>query len=145
MTKTGQHDCKKSAAHSPGRQLSDSDLEFYKNKLMELRSRLRSDVAAMADAALSQSRSEAAGDLSSVPLHMADLGTDNFEQEQTLSFIESDSATLAQIEDALSRVEKGRYGICESCGQPIPKARLNFLPYAAKCVQCVEHSRHNAK
>jgi RNA polymerase-binding transcription factor DksA len=143
MDKMNQKECKKTAAHPSGRRLSDADLEFYKNRLLVLRSRLRSDVAAMSDAALSRSRTEAAGDLSAVPLHMADIGTDNFEQEQTLSFIESDSSTLSLIEDALQRIENGSYGTCESCGHPIPKARLNFLPYAANCVQCVERTTPN--
>jgi RNA polymerase-binding transcription factor DksA len=97
----------------------------------------------MTDGALSQSRSEAAGDLSAMPLHMADIGTDNFEQEQTLSFIQSDNSTLLLIEEALTRIKNGSYGTCEDCGKPIPKARLNFLPYTASCVHCVERAHQD--
>ena len=120
------------------KKLSDTELETYKNRLVLIRDRLRNDVSTMTDGALSQSRSEAAGDLSIMPLHMADIGTDNFEQEQTLSFIQSDNNTLGLIEEALVRIRAGTYGICESCGKPIPKVRLNVLPYAADCVNCVE-------
>jgi RNA polymerase-binding transcription factor DksA len=120
------------------KKLSDDDLEAYKNRLIVLRTRIRSDVSTMTDGALSQSRSEAAGDLSVMPLHMADIGSDNFEQEQTLSFIQSDNVTLDLIEEALARIKAGTYGVCEDCGCPIPKVRLNALPYTASCVRCVE-------
>jgi len=120
--------------------LSDVELQAYKGRLLALRSRIRGDVSTMTDGALSQSRSEAAGDLSAMPLHMADIGTDNFEQEQTLSFIQSDSKILDHIEEALVRIKDGSYGTCETCGKTIPKVRLNVLPYAADCVHCVEQS-----
>jgi RNA polymerase-binding transcription factor DksA len=120
------------------RKLSADDLEAFRNRLLALRARIRGDVSTMTDAALSRSRSEAAGDLSAMPLHMADIGSDNFEQEQTLSFIQYDHATLELIEEALARIKAGTYGTCESCGKPIPKVRLNVLPHAADCVQCVE-------
>ena len=123
--------------------LSDTELETYKNRLIALRSRIRDDVSTMTDGALSQSRSEPAGDLSAMPLHMADIGTDNFEQEQTLSFIQSDSKILDFIEEALVRIKDGTYGICETCGKPIPKVRLNVLPYTTDCVHCVELSHQD--
>ena len=118
--------------------LPDVGLETYKARLLALRARIRGDVSTMTEGALSQSRTEAAGDLSAMPMHMADIGTDNFEQEQTLAFIQSDNATLGLIEEALARIKNGSYGICESCGKTIPKARLNVLPYTPDCVQCVE-------
>ena len=122
---------------------SATELETYKTRLVTLRTRIRGDVSTMTDAALSQNRTEAAGDLSVMPLHMADIGTDNFEQEQTLSFIQSDNATLDLIDEALVRIKEGTYGICEDCGKPIPKVRLNVLPFAANCVQCVELAHQN--
>ena len=123
--------------------LPDAGLETYKARLIALRARIRGDVSTMTEGALSQNRTEAAGDLSAMPMHMADIGTDNFEQEQTLAFIQSDNATLGLIEEALARIKNGSYGICESCGKTIPKARLNVLPYAASCIQCVEKNHQN--
>jgi len=120
------------------KKLSAADLETYKNRLFALRARIRGDVSKMTEGALSQSRSEASGDLSIMPQHMADIGSDSFEQEQTLSFIQSDNTTLGQIEEALTRIKAGTYGTCESCGKTIPKVRLNVLPFTANCVQCVE-------
>ena len=116
--------------------MKKAEMKVYKEQLLALRVRLRGDVNHMADSALKKSRSEANGDLSRMPIHMADIGTDNFEQEFTLSLIESDSGTLNQIENALERIEDGTYGECEECGARIPKKRLNVLPYATTCVKC---------
>jgi len=114
------------------------ELMVYKEQLLALRARLRGDVNQLADAALRKSRSEANGDLSSMPIHMADIGSDNFEQEFTLSLMENDGGTLNQIEGALERIEDGTYGLCEECGGKIPKTRLNAIPYATLCVRCAQ-------
>ena len=116
--------------------MKKAEMKVYREKLLALRARLRGDVSQMADAALKKSRSEANGDLSSMPIHMADIGSDNFEQEFTLSLMESEGGTLEQIESALERIEDGDYGQCEECGTRIPKTRLNALPYASMCVKC---------
>ncbi|HYW81528.1 MAG TPA: TraR/DksA family transcriptional regulator [Thermoguttaceae bacterium] len=116
--------------------MKKADAKVYKERLLVLRARLRGDVDQMADAALKKNRSEASGDLSSMPIHMADIGSDNFEQEFTLSLMESEEVTLDLIETSLERIEDGTYGQCEECGVKIPKARLNAVPYASMCVKC---------
>ena len=118
--------------------MTKPELQVYKTQLLALRARLRGDVSQMADATLKKSRSEANGDLSSMPIHMADIGSDNFEQEFTLSLIENDGGTLSQIEASLERMEEGTYGQCEECGTKIPKTRLAAIPYAVLCVRCAE-------
>jgi DnaK suppressor protein len=118
--------------------MKKAELEVYRERLLALRARLRGDVNQMADSALKKSRSEANGDLSSMPIHMADIGTDNYEQEFTLSLMENDGGALNQIEAALERIEENCYGECEECGAKIPKARLNAIPYAALCVKCAD-------
>lgn len=108
----------------------------YKEQLLAIRARLRGDVSAMAAGALNKTRSEANGDLSSMPIHMADVGTDNFEQEFTLTLMETEEDTLELVEGALERIEEGAYGICTECASRIPKARLNAIPYAEHCIRC---------
>jgi RNA polymerase-binding protein DksA len=116
--------------------MTSDDMGYYRDRLLALRARLRSDVDQLADAALKKSRSEANGDLSSMPIHMADIGSDNFEQEFTLSLMENEGAALQKIESSLERIEEGSYGKCEECGAKIPKSRLNAIPYATHCVKC---------
>lgn len=118
------------------------DTQPFKEKLLQLRARLRGDVSAMADATLKRTRTESSGDLSSMPIHMADIGTDNFEQEFTLSLMENDEETLDLIEGALERIEAGTYGSCTECDGRIPKTRLNAIPYTPHCIKCAsEHQR----
>lgn len=116
--------------------MKKTEMKPFKERLLALRSRLRGDVTAMARAALNKTRTESSGDLSSMPIHMADLGSDNYEQEFTLSLMENEEDTLEQIEAALERIEEGVYGLCLECEGRIPKARLNAIPYTPHCVKC---------
>lgn len=110
------------------------ELKRYKELLLLLRARLRGDVSNMANAALNK-RSESSGDLSTMPIHMADVGSDSYEQEFTLGLMENEELVLEQIEAALERIEEGTYGICIDTGKRIPKARLNAIPYTPYCVE----------
>jgi len=123
--------------------LTAADLAGFRAKLLELRARLRGDVSAMANVALNKDRMEGAGEFSSMPIHMADIGTDNYEQEFTLSLAQSESMVLSQIDEALRRIDGGTYGECEDCEKSIPKARLNAIPYAHRCVKCASQSEQN--
>jgi DnaK suppressor protein len=116
--------------------MKKAEAKEYKALLLALRARLRGDVNQLADAALKKNRGEANGDLSSMPIHMADLGSDNFEQEFSLSLMENDEVTLEAIEEALGRIEDGTYGDCEECGSKIPKTRMQAIPYTSLCVKC---------
>lgn len=117
--------------------MKKSDLKVYKEKLLLLRARLRGDVSAMADVALRKSGMEG-GESSGMPIHMAELGSDNFEQEFTLSLMETEEDTLGLIELALERIEGGTYGQCVECSGVVPKTRLNAIPYAPLCIKCAE-------
>lgn len=119
--------------------MKKAEMKVYKERLLALRARLRGDVTQMADAALKKNRMDGAGDISSMPIHMADLGSDNYEQEFTLSLMENEEGTLGAIELALERIEEGIYGQCDECGGKIPKARLNAIPYSACCVKCASN------
>ncbi len=116
--------------------MKKTEMKPYRELLIQLRARLRGDVSAMADAALKQTRSEANGDLSSMPIHMADIGSDNFEQEFTLSLMETEEGTLGAIEGALERIEEKTYGVCEECQKSIKKTRLKAIPYTPLCINC---------
>ncbi|MHB1038199.1 MAG: TraR/DksA family transcriptional regulator [Pirellulales bacterium] len=118
--------------------MKKADTKSFKDQLLTLRLRLRGDVNRMADSALKKTRMESNGDLSSMPIHMADIGSDNFEQEFTLSLMETEGGTLEAIETALERIEEGTYGDCEECGSSIAKARLMAIPYTSLCIKCAQ-------
>ena len=115
--------------------LTKSDLKKFRILLMAKLSELTGDVVHIENGALRSSRLDAAGDLSSMPIHMADMGTDNFEQEFALGLMDSERKLLRKIYDALKRMDKGVYGICEGTDKPISKARLEASPWSRYCIE----------
>src|SRR5579859_3982810 len=107
--------------------LKSEELEAYREVLVNLRARLRGDLDQMTDEALKRNQPESSGNLSNVPLHMADVGTENYDQEFTLSLIENEQEILEQIHFALNRIDAGTYGLCEECKTLIAKPRLQAL------------------
>ncbi len=105
------------------------DFTPHLERLLALRARLRGDMNQMAANALMEAKS------TSIPTDMAELGSEDFDQELTLSLLGSKGNALEQIETAIERIEEGTYGRCETCGGRIPKIRLEALPYAAQCVR----------
>lgn len=121
-----------------GSKLGKSELKEYKVSLTQRMSQLKKDVTKMGNDALAHSGAAASGDLSTMPLHMADVGSDAFEQDVTLGRLESESRELEEIEAALKRIEAATYGLCENCQKPIPKGRLKAIPYTRLCISCQE-------
>ncbi len=90
----------------------------------------------MADEALNSTHET--GDLSNMPIHMADLGSDNFEQDLAVGLMGSERKLLSEIDAALERIEKKTYGICLGTGKPISRARLEAQPWAKYSVEYAE-------
>jgi len=99
----------------------------YHRHLMELRDRLLHQMSGLAK--------ESAEEMSSYSLHMADSGTDNFDRDFALSLLSSDQDAIYEIEEALKRIEKKTYGICELTGKPIPATRLDAIPWTRFTVE----------
>jgi RNA polymerase-binding protein DksA len=112
--------------------LSPTEIHKFEAMLLAKRNEILGNVTSMESEALRRERS----DLSNLPIHMADLGTDNYEIENIIGLMSSERKMLSDIDEALSRIEAGTYGICEGNGEPIPKARLNAIPWARYCVAC---------
>lgn len=117
--------------------MKKTDMLAYREKLHAMRARLRGDVSAMAEVALRKSGMEGS-ESNGMPIHMAELGSDNFEQEFTLGLMEAEGDILSLIEAALERIGEGKYGRCVQCEGAIPKARLNAIPYTPVCIRCAE-------
>lgn len=107
--------------------MQQKELEHYRELLLLKRRELIGDMSAMEREAL---RTTGSSNLSNLPLHMADMGTDNYEQEFTLNLVEKDRQLLREINNALAKLQDGTYGLCEGTGKPITKARLEAQPWA---------------
>jgi RNA polymerase-binding transcription factor DksA len=116
--------------------MTSSELATFRKQLIGLQERLGGDISHLASEAFNRQGDEAHGNLSHMPIHMADLGTDNFEQENTLHLLAKEENLLKEIAVALDRIDKGKYGECEECHDEIAKARLKELPYTRYCVEC---------
>src|ERR1700676_1701878 len=101
--------------------MTNAELDTFRPYLDTLQNRLNGDVAHLADEALRANQKEASGNLSSMPIHMADIGTDNFEQEFTLSLLANEEQVLQEIAAALERTHDGTFGRCEECKGEVPK------------------------
>lgn len=107
----------------------------FRELLLAKRREIIGDMGSLSEGALGINRQEAAGDLSLMPNHMADLGTDNWEQEFNLGLMENQRQVLREIDEALERIANGTYGICLGTGKPITKARLRAKPWAKYCIE----------
>jgi len=115
--------------------LSKSELKEFKNLLLASKAVLQGDVKTLEDEACKKG-TDAAGDLSTLPQHLADLGTDSHEQDISLGLMENETDELHEIQEAFERIKDGSFGLCETCRKKIPKERLKAIPYARLCVSC---------
>jgi DnaK suppressor protein len=104
-----------------------SEWAVFYQRLLELREQLIRQMNGLAK--------ESAQEMAGYSLHMADSGTDNFDRDFALSLLSSDQDAIYEIEEALKRIEKDTYGICELTGKPIPKSRLEAIPWTRFTVQ----------
>ena len=112
--------------------MTKPDFTIHRERLLALRARLQGDMTQMEDNALNKDHTNT----TSMPNHMAELGSGNFDQELTLSLLGSEKDALNQIDAAIARIDDGSYGRCETCDGKLSKARLEAIPYAAQCVRC---------
>ena len=118
-----------------GAAVKASTLERLKSKLLEMRKRLVNEVDSIKKNSLSR-RDTACGDISAMPIHMADIGSDNYDKEFALDLIEGEQEELREIDAALERLADGSFGRCELCGERIAYGRLSALPFATLCIEC---------
>lgn len=114
--------------------MRNDELAHYRETLLELRNRLtdevRKAVGRVAD------KASAPDELSHVPTHAADRDSEGLDRDVAVEA--NREQMLEAIDGALRRINDGSYGRCTDCGADIRKARLDVLPFAARCVACEE-------
>jgi RNA polymerase-binding transcription factor DksA len=117
------------------------ELDAYKDLLLEKRRQIVGMVSGLESEALRSN----GGNLSNMPIHMADVGSDVFEQDFTLGMAETERALLVEIDAALIRIKDKTYGVCQASGKPIPKTRLKAKPWAKYTIEAARvHERSTA-
>ena len=112
------------------KKLTPADLKQYRELLGHLRRELAGDIDHLEQDAFQNDGERVSTD------NPADQGSDRFAQEFSLELLQRDGQTLEQVDEALGRIDKGTFGICESCQQRIKKARLQAIPFARYCIDC---------
>ncbi len=138
---SGGHDSKAHVEESyvepeiPKTKLSDKQLTEFRQLLLDKRRELLGDVRMLTRDALGKPRQESSGDLSNVPIHMADVGSDNWEQDFTIGLIANERQLVREIDDALERIQDRTYGICLGTFKRIAVARLRAKPWAKYSIE----------
>jgi DnaK suppressor protein len=112
----------------------DPFVRQQKQKLLQLRDAVVDSMAGVAQGTL-RSRAEGS-EASAFGMHQADAGSDAYDRDFALSLLSQEQDALYEIDEALKRIEIGTYGKCEMSGKPIPRARLEAIPFARFTVEC---------
>ena len=112
------------------------ELQHFKKKLINEKKKVNDLLELMVKNETIDSKSEISSELSYYDNHPSDIATEINDIEKGMAFRENEKSIIRRIDSALTRVEDGTYGKCESCGKPINEERLEFMPYAERCVKC---------
>jgi RNA polymerase-binding transcription factor DksA len=124
--------------------MTEAERDGFRQQLLELGKHFKGKVSDLEKEALRNTGGDASGNLSNTPVHLADLGSETFEQEINLSLLENEDQRLEEIAAALQRLDEGTYGRCENCRKEISKERLRAVPYTRFCVACARESQEGA-
>ncbi len=115
---------------------SKKDLPYFEQLIKQKREELLKELGYLKENSLEQSYQDYTGENSTYSYHMADQGTSAQEREKAFMFASREGKYLTYLDRALERIKEGNYGMCQECGQPIAKARLEAVPTARLCVSC---------
>ena len=116
----------------------------YKKLLLKLREDVTGEINSIAKDSL-KSQKESSGDLSGYSFHMADMASDSYDRELSLNIASEEQLVVYEIDEALKRIEDGKFGKCVECEKKVPLKRLNVIPYAKYCIQCQSKEEKNKK
>jgi RNA polymerase-binding protein DksA len=122
------------------RTLAKSTQDRFRRRLEEEQQRLLEMIRDIEAEREEVRLTETSSDRSPDP-NTAEGGSLAFEMEKELSILQNTRDILAKVEEALARIDEGTYGICDVCGEAIPVARLEALPYTKLCVKCASARR----
>ncbi|HEY6867502.1 MAG TPA: TraR/DksA C4-type zinc finger protein [Candidatus Eisenbacteria bacterium] len=126
-------------ARPPGAQrVTEKDYKEFEERLLVERQKIMKEMGHLETTVLKVNQRDSAGDLSGYSFHMADAGTDAMEREKAFLLASAEGRILMEINEALRRLYRGEFGLCEICGEPIGRARLEAMPYTRLCLACKE-------
>jgi RNA polymerase-binding protein DksA len=125
--------------------VTDQDIKHFEERLLAERAKIMKEMGHLEETVLKQNLRDSSGELSGYSFHMADAGTDAMEREKAFLFASAEGRALMAVNEALRKLYRNEYGVCESCGKPISRARLEAVPAARLCVSCKEKEERAAR
>ncbi len=120
------------------------DLPHFEKLILQKREELIKELGYLKESSMEKSYQDYTGEVSTYSYHMADQGTDAQEREKAFLFASREGKYLAHLEKALERIKLKTYGLCQECGEPISRARLEAVPTARTCIACKSKQEENA-
>jgi len=120
------------------KKLGKTELAKYRTQLEALATRVRADTAGMLEQSHNGAGGKSSSELSNSPFHLGDMGTEEYLYDLNNTLLSNEQYIASEARDALQRLDDGKFGVCESCGKSIAKARLDAMPFARHCVECAE-------
>lgn len=140
-----QKPARATAPDSGAQPVTSKDFPEFEQRLREERVRVLKEMGHYENTVLKVNQRDSAGDLSGYSFHMADVGTDAMEREKAFHLASAEGRMLLELNEALRRIARSEYGICESCENPILRARLEAMPTARLCLSCKEKEERAAR
>lgn len=129
---------KPSSRANPRLRLTRKELTKYEHALLDEKLRILRQGRAT-DEVMESSGTDATTGEPTRRTHAAEVGGENYQVEVASQLKEMEGRTLREIAEALERISNGKYGLCDHCGKPIPKARLEVVPHARLCMKCLRN------
>ncbi len=116
--------------------MNDQEIQYYRKRLMEERKKVMDELEWVEDNYIGSSQRDSSGEVSGQATHPADMGTDSIERDKAYIIGDTRGEALEDIDEALDKLGKDTFGMCESCGRAIVKERLEAVPQAKLCLKC---------
>jgi len=124
--------------------MNKKELATCREKLISLKKEIQNKLYGEKGGTFGLNTRDSSGDISAMPQHLADIGTDNFDRDFNLDIAQGKSNLLQLIDAALAKIDqKDKYGFCEACVKEINKNRLMAVPYVRLCIGCQEEKEKN--
>lgn len=118
------------------KKFNKKELTEFKKMILKRKEEILDEIKHISDDTLKKTQKDASGDISGYTYHMADVATDTYDREFSLSLASSERKVIYELDDAIKKIEEGTFGVCEECKSLITKIRLKALPFARLCVKC---------
>lgn len=118
------------------KKFNKKELSDFKKIVLKKKDEILAQIKHISDDTLKKSQKDAAGDISGYTYHMADVATDTYDREFSMSLASNERQLLYEFDDAIKKIDEGTFGICEDCKCLVSKTRLKAVPQARLCIKC---------